>query len=144
MDEAKGWRDAVRVMRGASLDAVIQVPSEKGRATAFEFAGTGGEQTWIGKASLKPSGTIAAHHHGRHEVVLFIITGSLEIRWGERLEFSTEVSPGDFIYFAPYVPHQERNLSNSANTEFLVVRSDNERIAVPIDAVAVAEPEAKS
>jgi uncharacterized RmlC-like cupin family protein len=144
MNEANGWRDAVKVMRGASLDAARQVPSARGRATAFEFAGTGHEQTWIGKASLEPSGTVPAHHHGRHEVVLFIIKGSLEIRWGERLEYSIEVSPGDFIYFAPYVPHQERNLSDSANTEFLVVRSDNERIAVPIDAVACAEPEAIS
>ena len=144
MKEANGWRDAVRVMRGASLDAAAQVPSAKGRATAFEFAGARGEQTWIGKASLKPSGTIAAHHHGRHEVVLFIIKGRLEIRWGERLEFSTEVSSGDFIYFAPHVPHQERNLSDSANTEFLVVRSDSERIAVPIDAVACTDPEAIS
>ncbi len=144
MNEANGWRDAVRVMRGSSLDAALQIPSAKGRTTAFEFSGTGGTQTWIGKASLKPSGTIAAHHHGRHEVVLFVIKGSLEIRWGERFEYSTEASPGDFIYFAPYVPHQERNMSDSAYTEFLVVRSDSERILVPIDAVAGAEPEAIS
>lgn len=141
MNEANGWRDAVRVMREASLDAATQVPSAKGRATAFEFAGTGGAQTWIGKAALKPSGIIVAHHHGRHEVVLFIIVGNLEIRWGERLEYLTEASPGDFVYFAPYVPHQERNLSDSACTQFLVVRSDSERIAVSINVVAGTEAE---
>ena len=33
------------------------------------------------------------------------------MRWGERLEFTAEAGPGDFIYVPPYVPHQEINAS---------------------------------
>ncbi len=35
------------------------------------------------------------------------------MRWGDRLEFTAEAGPGDFIYFPPYVPHQEINASDT-------------------------------
>jgi len=54
-----------------------------------------------------------------------------ELSWGEKLAFKAEVGPGDLAYFTPGIPHQERNLSGTETVEFLVVRSDNERIAVP-------------
>ena len=50
--------------------------------------------------------------------------------------------PGDFIYFAPYVPHQERNLDAAGTLDFLVVRSDNDRIVVKLDVAPAASPEA--
>lgn len=28
------------------------------------------------------------------------------MRWGEKLEFTAEAGPGDFIFVPPYVPHQ--------------------------------------
>ena len=124
------WAHAVRVARRASLDAEIRNPSANGRATAFEFAGNA--RPWVGKASLAPGGTIALHHHGRHEIVLFIIAGDLELRWGAQLEYTASVAAGDFAYFSPGVPHEERNLSVDAATEFLVVRSDSERVNIAI------------
>lgn len=135
------WRDGVRVMRGRSLDETMRQPSTGGRATAFEFAGTGGRETWIGMVTLQANGKTGAHHHGRHEVAIYLIRGESEIRWGERLEYVTDVATGDFVYFAPYVPHQERNTSSTKNVEFLVVRSDNERIVMPLEAVPVEQPE---
>ena len=47
---------------------------------------------------------------------------------------------GDFVYFAPYVPHQELNIANET-LDFVVVRSDKERIAVGLDIVPVERPE---
>jgi uncharacterized RmlC-like cupin family protein len=104
-----------------------------GRATVFDFTGSGGAQTWLGTARLAPGGSTPPHHHGRHEVALYVVKGRTEIRWGEKLEFSTDLSPGDFAYFAPFVPHQEINPDTDEGVEFVVVRSDNERIAVPLD-----------
>jgi uncharacterized RmlC-like cupin family protein len=69
-----------------------------------------------------------------------VAKGRAQIRWGEQLEFAAEVSPGDFVYFAPYVPHQEVNLA-SDTLDFVVIRSDKERIAVGLDIVPVARPE---
>ena len=141
MAESMKWRDGVKVVRARSLDEVMRGPSGTGRATAFDFTGTGSQQTWIGRVTLKPGANTGAHHHGRHEVAVYVIAGHTEIRWGNRLEFSAEVAADDFVYFAPHVPHQELNLSADGAVEFLVVRSDNEKIVVNLDVMPVEKPE---
>jgi uncharacterized RmlC-like cupin family protein len=136
LPEPMKWRtDGVTVVRAAAMLG-------KGRATAFDFAGTGGRETWIGTVTMQPSAKTGAHHHGRHEVVIYVVKGRSQIRWGERLEYAAEVEPGDFVYFAPFVPHQELNLSTSETVDFVVVRSDNGGIVVTLDdVVPVEEPE---
>ena len=129
------------VVRAESLNMAMHGPSGTGRATAFDFAGTAGRETWIGTVTLKPTAKTGAHHHGRHEVAVYVVRGRSEIRWGERLEFAAEVAPGDFVYFAPYVPHQELNLSASEAVDFVVIRSDNERIVVNLDVTPIEQPE---
>jgi uncharacterized RmlC-like cupin family protein len=138
----KDWRaNGVTVVRGQSLDTIMRGPSGSGRATAFNFAGAGGRETWVGAVTLPPNANTGAHHHGRHEVAVYVVKGRSQIRWGERLEFATEIGPGDFVYFAPYVPHQELNLDGSETLDFVVVRSDDEKIAVPLALVPVDQPE---
>ncbi len=141
MTETIRWRDGVTIVRAEALKTAMRGPVATGRATAFDFAGTGGRKTWIGIVALQPNGKTGSHHHGRHEVAIYVVKGRSEIRWGERLEFAAEVGPGDFVYFAPYVPHQEFNLDASEAVEFVVVRSDNERIVVNLDVVPVEQPE---
>jgi uncharacterized RmlC-like cupin family protein len=141
MTETTHWRDGVTVVRADALKKSMLAPAGAGRATAFDFSGSGGQKTWIGAVTLQPKSTTGAHHHGRHEVAVYVVKGRSEIRWGQRLEFAAEVGPGDFVYFAPYVPHQEANLSADNTVEFVVVRSDSERIVVKLDAVPVEQPE---
>jgi uncharacterized RmlC-like cupin family protein len=141
MAETINWRtDGVKVVRAETLRKVMLEPSSAGRATAFDFAGDGGRETWIGTVTLQPHAKTGPHHHGRHEVAVYVSKGRGEIRWGERLEFAAEVTAGDFVYFAPYVPHQELNIANET-LDFVVVRSDKERIAVSLDIVPVQRPE---
>ena len=140
---ATKWRsDGVKVVRAGSLNEAMRQPPGAGRATAFDFSGTGGRQTWLGTVTLQPNARTGAHHHGRHEVAVYVVKGRSEIRWGERLEFAAEVGSGDFVYFAPYVPHQELNLDANETVDFVVVRSDNEKILVNLDVVPVDRPEA--
>jgi uncharacterized RmlC-like cupin family protein len=135
------WRtDGVTVVRAQALTGAMQA-SATGRATVFDFAGAGGRETWIGAVTLPPKANTGPHHHGRHEVAVYVARGRSQIRWGERLEFAAEVGPGDFIYFAPFVPHQEVNLDAHETLEFVVVRSDGERIAINLDIVPVERPE---
>ena len=142
MAETTKWRtDGVAVVRGESLDRAMRGPSGSGRATAFDFAGTGGRETWVGTVTLQPNAKTGAHHHGRHEVAIYVVKGRSQIRWGEQLEFAAEVAAGDFVYFAPFVPHQEFNIDASETVDFVVVRSDNERIAVKLEVIPVERPE---
>jgi uncharacterized RmlC-like cupin family protein len=64
------------------------------------------------------------------------------MRWGERLEFTAEAGPGDFIYVPPYVPHQEINANADAPLLCVVVRSDQEPVVVNLELPNVeADPE---
>jgi uncharacterized RmlC-like cupin family protein len=142
MTETMKWRsDGVTVVRAQALNRATRGPSGSGRATAVDFTGSGGRATWIGTVTLPPKANTGAHHHGRHEVAVYVVKGRSQIRWGERLEFAAEVGPGDFVYFAPHVPHQEVNLDASETLDFVVVRSDDERIVVNLDVVPVERPE---
>jgi uncharacterized RmlC-like cupin family protein len=132
------WRTGVTVVRAVSLSEAM---GGSGRATVFDFAGAGGKETWIGAVTLPPSAITGAHHHGRHEVAVYVVKGRSQIRWGARLEFAAEVGSGDFVYFAPFVPHQELNRSAAETLDFVVVRSDNQRIVVPLDTKIVEQPE---
>jgi uncharacterized RmlC-like cupin family protein len=68
----------------------------------------------MGIVTLQPNGRTGAHHHGTHEVAVYVSKGRSRIRWGENLEFTTDVGSGDFVYFAPNVPHQEVNLDHQS------------------------------
>jgi uncharacterized RmlC-like cupin family protein len=118
------WRGGVTVVR-AEAQARARLAGS-GRATAFDFIGSGGSRTWIGTVTLPPHGKTGGHHHGLHEVAVFVARGRSQIRWGDQLEFAAEVGPGDMVYFAPYVPHQEFNPDAVDAVEFVVVRSGNE------------------
>ena len=128
------WKSAVTIVRAETLRG-------KGRATAFDFAGTGGDKTWIGTVTNAPGFVTGMHHHGRHEVAVYVVKGRSEIRWGERLEYAAVIGEGDFAYFTPYVPHQERNLSESDPQVFLVVRSGNEGYVTKLDGETAERPE---
>jgi uncharacterized RmlC-like cupin family protein len=140
MSETNNWRDAVKVVRSASINDVMAGPDSSGRATIYDFAGTGGQKTWVGMATVKPKTKTGGHHHGQHEVVIYVVKGKSEIRWGDRLEYAAVIGVGDLAYFTPFVPHQEYNISDTEDVVFLVVRSDGERIAVPIDMTPVEVP----
>jgi uncharacterized RmlC-like cupin family protein len=142
MTQAAKWRtQGVTVVRAASLDTAEAGASAPGRATAFDFVGSDGTETWIGKVALRPNASTGAHHHGRTEVAIYVARGRCEIRWGEQLEFAAEVGGGDFVYFAPDVPHQERNLDAREVLDLVVVRSNRQGIAVGLDIVPVERPE---
>ena len=123
----------MRIVRAGEVEAAKQDASNRGRATIFDFAGAGDGRTWIGAVRLAPGAITGGHHHGPTEVALYVVQGEVEVRWGEGLPHSADLSAGDFAYFTPFVPHQEHNRSDRP-VELVVVRSDGERIVVPVGA----------
>ena len=82
------------------------------RAAAITHARAGAEALWAGTVVIHPKAKTGAHHHGPVESVIYVVSGRARMKWGERLEFTAEAGPGDFIYVPPYVPHQEINASD--------------------------------
>jgi uncharacterized RmlC-like cupin family protein len=111
------------------------------RAAAINSARVGAQKIWAGTVSVQPNARTGAHHHGNLESVIYIVSGRARMRWGEQLEFTAEAGPGDFIYVPPYVPHQEINASPVEPLHCVLVRSDNEAVAINLDIAAAETPE---
>jgi len=102
------WRlDGVRVVRSSELDINTAQTPGMNRAAAITYARAGAEKLWAGTVVIHPKAKTGAHHHGPVESVIYVVSGLARMRWGERLEFTAEAGPGDFIYIPPFVPHQE-------------------------------------
>jgi len=128
------WENAgVKIVRAGELDGNTPQTPGMTRAAAITHARTRASKLWAGTVVVAPDARTAAHHHGELETVLYIVKGRARMRWGERLEFSGEAGPGDFIYVPPYVPHQEMNARADEPVEAVVVRSGQDPIVVNLD-----------
>jgi len=142
MAQAPKWKhDGVQVIPGGSLDPHTAQTPGMDRKAAINLARVGARKLWAGTVSIKPDAKTGAHHHGALESVIYVVRGRARMRWGERLEFTAEAGPGDFIYVPPYVPHQEINASPSEPLECVLVRSDNEAVVINLDIEPAEKPE---
>jgi len=132
------WRlHGVRVVHADELD--VNTPQTPGmnRAAAITAARAGAEKLWAGTVVIHPKAKTGAHHHGPVESVIYVVSGKARMKWGDRLEFTAEAGPGDFIYVPPYVPHQEINASDDAPLSCVLVRSGQVPVVVNLDIPAV-------
>ena len=142
-DEPTDWRNnGVRVIPANSLDPNTAQTPGMNRAAAINYARVGAQKIWAGTVTIHANAKTGAHHHGHLESVIYVVKGKARMRWGERLEYVAEAGPGDFIYVPPYVPHQEINASTDEPLECVLVRSDNEAVAINLDIDPVERPEA--
>ncbi|MCI0486336.1 MAG: cupin domain-containing protein [Blastocatellia bacterium] len=136
------WKSkGVRIVHAGELDSNTPQTPGMTRATAVNYARAGANKLWAGTAVIHPDAKTGAHHHGELESVIYIVRGRARMRWGEHLEYVAEAGPGDFIYVAPFVPHQEINASANEELECVVVRSGQEPIVVNLDIATVEPPE---
>ena len=137
---ADGWRHTgVRVVPAGQLDANTPQTPGMNRAAAIDFARVGARKLWAGTVHIHADARTGAHHHGPLESVIYVVRGRARMRWGERLEFTAEAGPGDFIYVPPFVPHQEINASAGEALECVLVRSDSDAVVVNLD-IGAADP----
>jgi len=120
-------------VRGDELDTNTPQTAGMTRAAAITTARAGAEKLWAGTVVIQADAKTGAHHHGPVESVIYVVGGRARMRWGERLEFTAEAGPGDFIYVPPYVPHQEINGSVDEPLSCVVVRSGQEPVVVNLD-----------
>lgn len=133
-NECVDWKEhGVKIVRADTLDPNTPQTPGMTRAAAITRARTGAASLWAGTVVVKPNAKTGPHHHGELETVLYIVRGRARMRWGERLEFSGEAGPGDFIYVPPYVPHQEINAQPHEVCEAVVVRNGQDPIVVNLD-----------
>lgn len=137
------WKtDGIRVI--APRARCAETPDTKGmnRQVAISGARTGSSALWAGTNHIRPGEVTGAHHHGPLESIIFVISGTALMRWGERLEFVTRAEAGSFLLVPPYMPHQELNASETEDLHCALVRSGTEEVVVNLpDLVPVDDPE---
>jgi uncharacterized RmlC-like cupin family protein len=136
------WKhDGVRVVGANQLDVNTAQTPGMNRAAAINFARVGAQKLWAGTVTIHADAKTGAHHHGPLESVIYVVRGRARMRWGEKLEFTAEAGPGDFIYVPPFVPHQEINASATEPLECVLCRSDCDAVAINLDIEPVEKPE---
>jgi uncharacterized RmlC-like cupin family protein len=80
-----------------------------------------------------PAGTRSRpHYHEGCESALYMLNGSVRIRWGDHLEEEVVVEPGDMLYVPPRVTHIVENVSDSAPADYVVARDSPQEDAVVV------------
>jgi uncharacterized RmlC-like cupin family protein len=139
--EPKWKHHGVRVVKASELDSNVPQTAGMSRAAAINFARVGAEKIWAGTVHIHANAKTGAHHHGPVESVIFVVKGRARMRWGDRLEFTAEAGPGDFIWVPPFVPHQEINASVDETLECVLLRSGQDPVVVNLDIPFADKPE---
>jgi uncharacterized RmlC-like cupin family protein len=85
-------------------------------------ATTGASNIYMGVFRVPPGARSRPHYHANCESALYMLSGRIEIRWGDHLEQSVTVEPNDLLYVPPRETHIVQNLSDSEPAEYVVAR----------------------
>src|ERR687892_2876700 len=85
-------------------------------------ATTGAANIYMGVFRVPAGAQSRPHYHDHCESALYMLSGSIEIRWGDRLEQRLTVEPGDMLYVPPRQTHVVVNLSQTEPAEYVVAR----------------------
>jgi uncharacterized RmlC-like cupin family protein len=125
--------DEIRVVRAGELSSHTAQTPGMTRMTAIDGASVGARTLWVGRVTMQPGTSSGAHHHGDCESAIFVISGGATFRYGDRLQHTVEAGPGDYLYIAPNVIHQELNLSDSEAIDCIVIRDSQENLVINVD-----------
>jgi uncharacterized RmlC-like cupin family protein len=80
-----------------------------------------------------PAGTQSRpHYHEGCESAVYMLSGSLRVRWGDHLERELTLDPGDLVYVPPRETHVLENLSDAEPAEYVVARDSPHEDAVVV------------
>jgi uncharacterized RmlC-like cupin family protein len=120
----------IRIVRPDQFDlGTDQTPGSQRRAAIASEVGVT-SALWGGTFEVEPGARTGVHHHGSQETVAFVLSGTCEIRWGDKGEFTARAQAGDFIHVPAFLPHMEINPSEVDAFRWVVVRSTPKPIVV--------------
>jgi len=123
----------VRVVRASDLSSQTAQTIGMKRMTAIDARSVGSRSMWAGRVTMDPGTRSGAHHHGDCESVIFVISGTIRMRYGEALEHEVEAASGDFLHVPPHLVHQEINSSDDTLVDCIVMRDPNENVVINVD-----------
>jgi uncharacterized RmlC-like cupin family protein len=93
---------------------------------------TGSESLYMGRMSVPAGSQSLPHYHEDCESAVFVLSGRLNVRWGEQLEHAVSLEPGDMVYVPPRETHLLENPSEEQAAEYVVARDAPEEHSVEV------------
>ena len=96
-------------------------------------ATTGAQHIYMGVFRVPPGTRSRPHFHAECESAVYMLSGRMRVRWGDRLEESVVLDPRDLVYVPPRETHVLENLSETEPAEYVVARDapDEDSVEVP-------------
>ena len=85
-------------------------------------ATTGATNIYMGVFRVPAGAQSRPHYHESCESAVYMLSGSLEVKWGDQLEQTVTIGPGDMVYVPPRETHLLTNLSDDDAAEYVVAR----------------------
>jgi uncharacterized RmlC-like cupin family protein len=122
----------IRIIRPHQRDAGTAQTPGMTRIAGVSAATAGSSGVWMGEMTTEPGFRSGAHHHGDVESAIYVMSGRMRMRWGERLEHSDIAGPGDFVFVPAGLVHQEINVAEERLVAVLA-RGGQENVVVNVD-----------
>jgi uncharacterized RmlC-like cupin family protein len=74
--------------------------------------------------TIPPGGRARAHLHANHETAIYVLSGTVEMWYGEVLQQHLTVRAGDFLYIPAGMPHLPANGSPTEPCIAVIARTD--------------------
>jgi len=84
---------------------------------------TGASGIYLGVFRVPPGAQSRPHYHAECESAVYMLSGRLRVRWGDRLEHETFLEPRDMVYVPPRETHVLENQSPDEGAEYVVSRN---------------------
>ncbi len=110
----------MKVVKPADQDR--DVPRGVKAGAEISQATTGATRLYMGVFRVPAGAQSRAHYHANCESAVYMLSGRLEVRWGDALEQTTTLEPGDMVFVPPQETHLLRNLSDAEAAEYVVAR----------------------
>jgi uncharacterized RmlC-like cupin family protein len=85
-------------------------------------ATAGATNIYMGVFRVPAGAQSRPHYHENCESAVYMLSGHLEVKWGDHLEQTFSIGPGDMVYVPPRETHLLLNLSDSEPAEYVVAR----------------------
>jgi uncharacterized RmlC-like cupin family protein len=85
-------------------------------------ASTGATNIYMAVFRVPPGARSRPHYHAGCESAVYVLSGHLDVRWGDDLEHVVRLEPRDLVYVPPRETHILENLSRDESAEYVVAR----------------------
>jgi uncharacterized RmlC-like cupin family protein len=91
---------------------------------------TGAQRIYMAVFRVPPGAQSRPHYHEGCESAVYMLSGSLRVKWGDRLEQELMLEPRDLVYVPPRETHVLENVSDTEPAEYVVARDSPHEDAV--------------